>query len=95
MLDMCDFDDFLLIKNGLVTDTSYANIVFKNSNGDWYTPASYLLPGTKRASLIKKRIIREIKMTVHDIKKYSEARLINAMIDINDTQGIHVSRIKF
>lgn len=96
LLAMCGInDDFLLIKNGMVTDTSCANIVFKKERDEWYTPASYLLPGTKRASLLRRGIIRETKMTVSDIKNYSEVRLINALIDIDDTQGIPVSRINF
>jgi 4-amino-4-deoxychorismate lyase len=88
-------EDFLLIKNNLVTDTSCANIIFKNSDGEWYTPDSYLLQGTKRASILKNGIIKETRITVSDIKIYSEAKLINAMIDINDTIGIPVSRIRF
>ena len=96
MLAMCGInDDFLLIRNEMVTDTSYANIVFRNERDEWYTPASYLLPGTKRASLLRSGIIRETEITVSDIKNYSEARLINALIDINDTQGIPVNRINY
>ena len=30
-------DDILIIKNGLITDTSYANIIFKR-NKQWYSP---------------------------------------------------------
>ena len=88
-------DDFLLIKNGLITDTSYANIVFKNEKNEWFTPSSYLLPGTKRAGLLRKGIIKETKITADDIRKYTEARLINALIDIDDSQGIPVSQIHF
>jgi 4-amino-4-deoxychorismate lyase len=96
MLAMCGTNgDFLLIKNGMVTDTSCANIIFKNERDEWYTPASYLLPGTKRASLLRRGIIRETKIAVSDMKKYSEARLINALIDIDDTKSIPISRINY
>lgn len=88
-----DNDDILIIKNGLVTDTSYANIVFKDSKGMWFTPASCLLAGTKRAVLLRTGVIKEAVITVSDIKKYSEARIINAMIDINDAEGISIGNI--
>src|SRR3982751_4738129 len=40
-------DDVLIIRNNLVTDISYANIVFRKGNS-WYTPDSFLLNGTAR-----------------------------------------------
>lgn len=43
-----DADDVLLVKNGFITDTSYANIVFQKGK-KWYTPDTPLLPGTRRA----------------------------------------------
>jgi len=86
-------DDILIIKNGMVTDSSYANVIFLDKNGVWYTPASYLLPGTMRASLLKKRQISETEIRMTDIKKYTELRLINAMRDIESSAGVPVSHI--
>jgi 4-amino-4-deoxychorismate lyase len=88
-----DCDDILIIKNGFVTDTYYANIIFKSADGIWITPESCLLKGTKRAALLHDNIIREAKVSASDIKKYTEARLINAMIDIYDTAGIPIENI--
>ena len=48
-----DKDDILIIKNGMVTDASYANVVLLDHDGNWITPTTYLLPGTRRASLLK------------------------------------------
>lgn len=42
-------EEALILRNGLVTDTRYSNVVF----GDgcrWVAPETFLLPGTKRAS---------------------------------------------
>ena len=50
-----DCDDILIIKNGMVTDSSYANVVFRDLNGNWVTPSTFLLPGTIRASSFKAR----------------------------------------
>jgi 4-amino-4-deoxychorismate lyase len=87
-------DDILIIKNGRVTDTSYANIVFRNNSGKWITPVSCLLPGTRRASLLKQGVIAEEEIGIKDLSKYSEARLINSMIGLEDTEGISVKNIE-
>jgi len=77
----------------MVTDSSYANVVFRDLNGNWVTPSTYLLPGTKRASLLEMGLINETIITYRDINKYTEVKLINAMIGIDDTEGIPVGNI--
>jgi 4-amino-4-deoxychorismate lyase len=86
-------DDILIIKNGMITDSSYANVVFRDFNGKWVTPSTYLLPGTQRASLLQKGLINETSITYRDINKYTEVKLINAMIGLDDTEGIPVGSI--
>ncbi len=88
-----DCDDILIIKNGMVTDSSYANVVFRDIRGNWVTPAAYLLPGTMRSSLLRQGLISEVNISYKDIEKYSEVRLINAMIGISDSEGIPVENI--
>jgi len=88
-----DCDDILIIKNGMVTDSSYANVVFRDNDGNWVTPSSYLLAGTKRASLLHQGVITETPIGYHDINKFSEIKLINSMIEIEDTPGIPVINI--
>lgn len=78
-----NFDDILIIKNGMFTDTSSANIVLLRE-GRWYTPSTPLLKGTKRQKLLDEGIIFEEEITAGDIKHYSKASLINAMLDIGD-----------
>ena len=86
-------DDILIIKNGMVTDSSYANVIFRDVNDNWITPSSYLLRGTKRESLFKSGQISEANIAFRDIQKYSEVKLINAMLGIEDTVGIPVRNI--
>ena len=86
-------EDILIIKNGMITDSSYANVIFREQSGDWVTPSSYLLPGTKRASLLRNGLINEEIITYKDLKKYSEVRLINAMMEIGDTNGIPITNL--
>ena len=88
-----DCDDILIIKKGMVTDSSYANVVFKDLNGNWVTPSTYLLPGTRRAGLLQQDLIQETNISFRDINKYSEVKLINAMLGIDDTNGIPVGRL--
>lgn len=88
-----DCDDILIIKNGTVTDSSYSNVIFRDFKGDWVTPSTYLLPGTRRANLLKQKLITETGISSKDIPKYSEVKLINAMLGITDTEGIPVRNI--
>jgi 4-amino-4-deoxychorismate lyase len=75
--ELCD--DVLIVKNGLVTDTSYANIVFKSGN-EWLTPKTPLLTGTMRESLLDARMIQEAEIEMSDIVKFESFKIINAMI---------------
>ncbi len=76
-------DDILIIKNGFVTDSSSANVVFYNRS-QWITPSTPLLPGTKRAKLIDEGKIIEKNIEVNDISSFSNISLINAFLDIGD-----------
>ena len=73
-------DDILVIKNGNITDSYYANIAFSDGKR-WYTPASPLLKGTKRASLLNQKIIEEAEITLRDLFKFKSIKLLNAMLD--------------
>ncbi|MFA5656942.1 MAG: aminotransferase class IV [Dysgonamonadaceae bacterium] len=88
-----DCDDILIVKNSLVTDTSYSNVVFKNFKAELYTPASTLLSGTKRQKLLNAGIIHEKEIRVNDIQSYEGVYLINAMIDIEDELFVGVDSI--
>ena len=88
-----DCDNILIIKNGMVTDSSYANLVFMDLQGNWVTPSTYLLPGTRRASLLQQGLITEAVIPYTELNKYSKVKLINAMIGIDDTEGITVKKI--
>ena len=86
-------DDILIIKNTLVTDTSFTNVVFKDHAGKLYTPKSTLLAGTKRSQLLTAGVIHEKEIKVSDISSYVGVYLINAMIDIEDDIFVGVDAI--
>jgi len=76
-----DKDDILIIKKGMVSDSSYSNLVFSDGK-NFHTPSSPLLKGTKRAKYISEGKIAEKDLTVKDIRKYGEIHLINAFLDL-------------
>lgn len=86
-------DDVLIVREGLITDTSYANVVFWNGK-QWVTPDTPLLKGTKRARLLADGVIIEQKIRAQDLPKYSHARLINSMLDFETTPEIPVENIR-
>ena len=75
-------DDILIVKNGYVTDSSYANIVFRRGH-KWFTPKSALLNGTMRAKLLSDRIIEEREIQLSEIHSFESFKLINAMLEFN------------
>ncbi len=85
-------DDVLIVKNGLLTDTSYANIALYDGES-WYTPAQPLLKGTRRANLIAAGKILPRYIRVHDLQDYARIRLFNAMLDFEEGPELEISAI--
>ena len=80
-----DCDEVLIVKNGLLTDTSFTNIaVFDGER--WLTPKHPLLMGTKRASLLERQVIKEADISVETLMKAQKVSLINAMIDLGEIE---------
>ncbi len=75
-------EDVLIVKNSFITDTTIANIAFYNSKR-WVTPAQPLLKGTTRERLLREGKIFEEEISVKDLKNFSRAALMNAMIDFD------------
>mgnify|MGYP000021353979 FL=1 len=73
-------DDVLIVRRGLLTDTSIANIALFDGK-DWFTPRSPLLKGTCRSMLIDNGIIKEKDIRWEELSSYSFVRLFNAMIE--------------
>ena len=85
-------DDIIIVKNGCITDSSFANIVFFDGV-KWWTPDTPLLPGTQRAKLLEENKIFECRITPKDISTYSKSGLINAMNDLNEMTQIAIHKI--
>lgn len=78
-------DDVLIVRGGLLTDTSIANIALGAGTG-WYTPASPLLEGTQRDCLLDAGMIRPLDIHADDLSRFQKIRLFNAMIDFGEIE---------
>jgi len=87
-------DDIIIIKNGLVTDSFAANLVFFDGE-KWFTPTTPLLKGTKRRLLLDQKIISEKEIKEGNISGFQKVGLINAMIDLEEMPVIEVEQIYF
>ncbi len=87
-------DEILIVKNGFITDTSFSNIIFSDGK-NWVTPATPLLRGTIRESLLKSNIIKAAKISAAGIRNFESARLINAMLPFGSGNDIPVRNINF
>jgi 4-amino-4-deoxychorismate lyase len=79
-------DDVLIIKNGLLTDTTIANVALL-INGQWVTPKSPLLEGTTRARLIEMKFLTVAPLTQYDIHKAKKVAVLNAMIGFVEVEN--------
>lgn len=87
-------DDIIIVKNGLVTDSFAANLLFFDGK-KWITPTTPLLKGTQRQFLLDRGIISEQEIREDEIKTYQKVGLINAMIDFDEMPVISLEKIFF
>ncbi len=86
-------DDILIVRNGLVTDASYANVAFYDGV-NWLTPASPLLPGTARARLLDEGVIHPAEIDAADLGRFSMAVLMNAMLGFDLEHPVPAASIR-
>lgn len=86
-------DDIIIVKNNLITDSSYSNLIFSDGK-QWITPKSPLLKGTMRHYLLEAGAINLMEMTLEDLKWMRLCKLINAMVGWEGPE-LSVSRIVF
>jgi 4-amino-4-deoxychorismate lyase len=88
-----DCHEILIVKDGCITDTSYSNIIFQAEDGNWVTPDTPLLKGTMRQFLLEKREITEERIIPADLSRFTLARMINCMMDIESGHLIGIDDI--
>ena len=82
-------DEIIIIKNGLVTDTSIANIAILHDER-WLTPKLPLLEGTTRKRLLSEGTIFEANITPTMLKNADKIALMNAMIDFDILNSVEI-----
>ena len=78
-------DEVLIVKNGLVTDTSFTNVAFFDGH-KWFTPAQPLLNGTMRQWLLQCGQLTEAQITPASIASFQRIMLFNAMIGAHELE---------
>ena len=73
-------EEIIIIKDGLVTDTSKANIAVWH-NQAWLTPGEPLLPGITRQRLLENKALTVADISVEQLLGSERIALMNAMID--------------
>lgn len=87
-----DCDDILIVKNGVISDSFTANVVFYDGQ-TWWTPDTPLLPGTQRARLIFEKKIHVCSITPDDLSKFTKTGLINAMHNLEEMPVVQMDRV--
>lgn len=86
--DNCD--EIIIIKNGIVHDTSIANIAILYK-GTWLTSKSCLLKGTVRQRYLNDNLLVEKNITLDMLKNAQKIALMNAMIDFDEIKDYSLS----
>lgn len=71
-------EEIIIVKNNHITDSSSANLLFLKDK-QWYTPNTYLLNGVQRQHLLQTKKIKEIDITLQNIKEFTHFQIINSM----------------
>jgi 4-amino-4-deoxychorismate lyase len=81
------YDEVIIERRGLVTDTTIANIAFYDGRG-WITPQTPLLEGTLRAKLLHEAKIVPKDIKSEELNHFSHFALMNAMIGFQIQKNI-------
>ena len=75
-------DDVLIVRRGLLTDTTVANLaLFDPHIARWYTPAVPLLTGTHRSALLSAGVLTpHPALTPESLVRFTRLRLFNALL---------------
>jgi len=84
-----NYDEFILIKNNLITDTTISNLAFFTGS-EWLTPKYPLLQGTKRAELIDKGILKEANIHKYDLPYFKKIAMLNAIIGFQEIEDYDI-----
>ena len=79
-------DDVLIVKDGILRDTTIANIALF-IEGQWLTPKLPLLQGTTRERLLDEGFLSPAVLTPNDIHKAQKIAIMNAMVGFMEIEN--------
>jgi 4-amino-4-deoxychorismate lyase len=85
-------DEVVIVRDGLLTDTSFSNIALFDGE-KWYTPARPLLHGVRRTSLLAQGFLYEADIHVRELVYFRRILLLNALLGPEDAVEIAVENI--
>ena len=81
-LNDLEVDEFIITQNGLITDSTIANIaLFHKNKQQWHTAKEPLLFGTTLNRYLDKKKLITTDIHYKDLKNYSKIAFLNAMVD--------------
>ncbi|ADU66366.1 hypothetical protein Selin_1636 [Desulfurispirillum indicum S5] len=82
-------DDILLIRDGLLSDTSIANIALR-IHGRWLTPRRPLLHGTTRERMLTCGLLFPADLRPGDLQQATGLAVLNAMVGFQELVDWHI-----
>lgn len=76
-------DDVILVRDGLLTDSSYSNIALFDGT-TWFTPSTPLLYGTNRAELLHEGRLTLRDIPAAELHHFTQICLFNAMVEFGE-----------
>ncbi|MEQ9405412.1 MAG: aminotransferase class IV [Cyclobacteriaceae bacterium] len=92
LTDSTEEDDIIISIDGLIRDSSYANLAFWTGT-EWVTPEDPLLCGTKRELLINQKKIITAPIQESDLSSFEKVAFINSMLDLGNVE-LQITDIK-
>lgn len=79
-------EELLFVRSdGILTETTYTNVLLELPNGTLITPSRPLLRGTQLSRLLEQRIAQEVEgLTSNDLRRSYRIHLINAMMPLGE-----------
>lgn len=87
------YDDIIIVKNGLLCDTSIANVALL-IDGVWITPQMPLLEGVTRQRLLDSGFLQVGNLTEESLQKMEKFAIMNALIGFKIIENVYITRKK-
>lgn len=92
LLNASEHSDIIMLKKGLITDSSYANLIFFNGQ-QWLTPKTPMLLGTQRAVLLAQGRIVEADISPESLDRFTVFKRINALMTFETSPNLPIGLI--